>query len=103
MIERVYDDHLEVVNPGSLHFGLIPKHVEKLVSLAKSSIESQIPRKEIGSALMRFREEYAKKHGFKSIYCHARGTAIQFYQKNQHAFEGELFDEAHPIHTHTVK
>ena len=47
----------------------------------------------IGSALMRFCEEYAKGHGFKSIYCHARGTAVGFYLKNQYVLEGEPFDE----------
>jgi hypothetical protein len=38
----------------------------------------------IGSALMVFCEGYARKHGYKSIYCHAKGAAIPFYLKNKH-------------------
>jgi predicted GNAT family N-acyltransferase len=49
--------------------------------------------KGIGSALLRFCESYAKKQGYASIYCHARGAAIPFYLKNQYILEGEPFDE----------
>ena len=47
----------------------------------------------IGTAMMAFCEEYARTHGFKAIYCHARGTAIPFYLKNGYRLEGEPFDE----------
>ncbi len=63
------------------------------MKLQRVASKTQFQGKGIGSALTRFCEAYAKKHGFKSIYCHARGTAIGFYLKNQYELEGELFEE----------
>lgn len=63
------------------------------MKMQRVALKAPFQGKGIGSSLMRFCEEYAVKHGFKSIYCHARGTAVQFYQKNQYALEGEPFDE----------
>jgi dihydrofolate reductase/predicted GNAT family N-acyltransferase len=63
------------------------------MKMQRVALKASFQGKGIGSSLMRFCEEYAIKHGFKSIYCHARGTAVQFYQKNQYALEGEPFDE----------
>lgn len=47
----------------------------------------------IGSKMMVFCETYAKKQGFKSIYCHARDAAVKFYLKNNYIPEGEYFTE----------
>lgn len=65
----------------------------KEMKMQRVALKASFQGKGIGSSLMRFCEEYAVKHGFKSIYCHARGTAVQFYQKNKYALEGEPFDE----------
>ena len=47
----------------------------------------------IGTMMMKFCEEYAKEHGYKSIYCHARDSAVNFYLKNGYQAEGDYFDE----------
>lgn len=47
----------------------------------------------IGSKMMAFCENCAKKHGFKTIYCHARDSAVNFYLKNGYIAEGNYFDE----------
>ena len=70
---------------------LVPDGEE--IKMDRVALKVQFQGKGIGSALMRFCEEYAKKHGFKSIYCHARGTAVHFYLKNLYELEGEPFDE----------
>lgn len=49
------------------------------MKMQRVALKASFQGKGIGSALIRFCEEYAVKHGFKSIYCHARGTAVQFY------------------------
>lgn len=63
------------------------------IKMQRVASKSQFQGKGVGSALLHFCEEYAKKHGFQSIYCHARDTAIPFYLKNQYELEGELFNE----------
>lgn len=70
---------------------LVPNGDEMKMQRVASKVQFQ--GKGIGSALVGFCEEYSKKHGFKSIYCHARGTAVRFYLKNQFELEGEPFDE----------
>jgi dihydrofolate reductase/ribosomal protein S18 acetylase RimI-like enzyme len=70
---------------------LVPSGDE--MKMQRVASKASFQGKGIGSALMRFCEEYAKTHGFKSIYCHARDTAVQFYLKNQYVLEGDPFDE----------
>ncbi|HEV2524250.1 MAG TPA: GNAT family N-acetyltransferase [Gammaproteobacteria bacterium] len=47
----------------------------------------------IGSQMMTFCEDYAKKHGFETIYCHARDSAVNFYLKNGYEAEDDYFSE----------
>lgn len=47
----------------------------------------------IGSQMMRFCEGIAKEKGVKSLYCHARHTAVSFYLKNAYQVEGNPFEE----------
>lgn len=47
----------------------------------------------IGSKMLLFFEDIARINGFKSIYCHARDTAINFYAKNGYKTEGEIFEQ----------
>lgn len=61
--------------------------------MQRVAIKSSFQNKGIGSLMMTFCEEYAREKGYGSVYCHARGTAIPFYLKNQYALEGSPFDE----------
>ena len=45
----------------------------------------------LGSKMIVFFEKYAKARGFKSIYCHARDSAVQFYLKHNYVTEGNYF------------
>lgn len=57
----------------------------------------------IGSQMIAFCEEHAKARSFKSIYCHVRDSAVQFYLKNQYSAEGDYFDEDTIPHLKTRK
>lgn len=57
------------------------------------AINSNMQGSGIGSKMLKFFEETAKNQGFKSIYCHARDTAIKFYSKNGFKEEGEMFEQ----------
>lgn len=63
------------------------------VKMQRVAAKAQFQGKGIGSALIRFCEKHAKKQGFKSIYCHARETAVPFYLKHKYLYEGKPFDE----------
>lgn len=64
-----------------------------VLRMQRIATKSHLQNKGIGSTLIAFCEEYAQKHGYKSIYCHAKGTAIPFYLKNKYVAEGEPFEE----------
>ncbi len=57
------------------------------------AIKNDIQGAGIGSKMLVFFEEQARNQGFKSIYCHARDTAINFYTKNGYKTEGEMFEQ----------
>jgi dihydrofolate reductase/predicted GNAT family N-acyltransferase len=65
----------------------------KTLKMQRVATKASFQGKGIGSALMHFCEEYAKKQGYKSIFCHARNAAVPFYLKNHYVLEGEEFDE----------
>ena len=64
-----------------------------VLRMQRVATKSHLQNKGIGSTLLTFCEGYAQKHGYKSIYCHAKGTAISFYLKNKYVEEGEPFEE----------
>ncbi|MBY0263989.1 MAG: GNAT family N-acetyltransferase [Holosporales bacterium] len=41
-------------------------------------VRNDLQKQGVGSAMLNFCEEYARKSEFKEIYCHARDTAIPF-------------------------
>ncbi len=57
------------------------------------AIKNAIQGSGIGSKMLMFFEEQARNQGFKSIYCHARDTAINFYTKNGYKTEGDMFEQ----------
>ncbi len=70
---------------------LVP--VGTTTKMQRVAIKSSFQNKGIGSLMMTFCEDYAREKGYESVYCHARGTAIPFYLKNQYALEGNPFEE----------
>lgn len=61
--------------------------------MQRVATKASFQNKGIGSLMMAFCEEYAREQGYHSVYCHARGSAIPFYLKNQYSLEGDSFDE----------
>lgn len=57
----------------------------------------------IGSNMMAYCEGYAKTNDFKTIYCHARDSAVNFYLKNGYLGVGEYFDEDGIPHLKMIK
>lgn len=70
---------------------LVPKGDE--LKMQRVAIREDFQNRGVGSAMILFAEEYARKNGFKSIYCHSRDTAVPFYLKNGYIVEGESFLE----------
>ena len=58
---------------------------ESALQMQRVAVKPQFHHMGIGSHLLAFCEKYARKYNFKSIYCHARDTAVPFYLKNTYA------------------
>lgn len=56
-------------------------------------VKQSLQNSGIGSKMMEFCEAYARKQGIRSLYCHARDSAVNFYLKNSWVAEGDYFDE----------
>lgn len=65
----------------------------KAMKMQRVAVAPELQGRGIGRALMRYCEQVARGHGAKTIYAHARESAVPFYEKNWYVAEGELFDE----------
>jgi N-acetylglutamate synthase-like GNAT family acetyltransferase len=70
---------------------LVPE--EDILRMRRVAVRNDLQKQGIASAMMKFCEDYAFRHGFKEIYCHARETAVPFYKKNDYLSEGDYFEE----------
>lgn len=61
--------------------------------MQRVAVRAEVQGTGVGSAMMEFCEELARKKGIGEIFCHARQTAIPFYHKHQFIAEGEMFPE----------
>ncbi len=56
-------------------------------------VDSDKQRNGIGGKLMTFSEEWAKENGYSTVECHARESAVPYYEKHGYKTEGKLFSE----------
>ena len=66
-------------------------------------VKEKFRNKEVGSEMMVFCEDFAKARKFRTIYCHARDSAVKFYLKNGYSKEGDYFSEDGIPHLRMVK
>jgi predicted GNAT family N-acyltransferase len=66
--------------------------------MQRVAVKENIQGKGIGSQLITFSEQVAKKKECTEMYCSARGTAIPFYLKNGYVLDGKPYNEAGILH-----
>ncbi len=54
---------------------------QKTVKIRQVAVETLLQGHGIGTELMKFAEDYAKKHGFEHAFLHARFYTVAFYRK----------------------
>ncbi|MBK9586377.1 MAG: GNAT family N-acetyltransferase [Alphaproteobacteria bacterium] len=65
----------------------------KSMKMQRVAVAPELQGRGIGRALMIYCERVAREHEAKTIYVHARESAVPFYEKNWYVGDGELFDE----------
>ncbi|MEX0813245.1 MAG: GNAT family N-acetyltransferase [Chitinophagales bacterium] len=71
---------------------LVPESKGK-IKMRQVAVNEAYQSKGIGKKLIAAAEKYAREKGFKKMYCHARATALPFYQKLKYQQVGEAFEE----------
>ncbi|GAB1439263.1 GNAT family N-acetyltransferase [Providencia sp.] len=64
-----------------------------LVKVGRVAVQKRHRGKGLGRELMKFVEQYAQQHHFKTIGLSAQHTAIAFYQTLGYQTVGEMYDE----------
>lgn len=88
-------DHIQVA--GFLDDKLIATAVlvpegEKM-KMQRVVVVEKLRNNDIGSKMIQFCESLAVEKGIKTIYCHARDSAVNFYDRNNYEKEGDYFNE----------
>ena len=60
--------------------------------MKRVAVKTDMQYSGLGSKMIIFFEQYAKAQGFKSIYCYARDSSVQFYLKHNYLVEGDYFN-----------
>ena len=73
-------------------FSLVPVS-KKEIKMRQVCVDSDQQQKGIGSKMMNYCVDWAKKNGYQEISCHARESAVKYYEKYGYTKEGKLFRE----------
>lgn len=69
------------------------KQNESEVKMRQVCVDSESQQQGVGNKMMVFCENWAKENGYKTISCHARESAVNYYEKHGYRQEGKLFRE----------
>jgi predicted GNAT family N-acyltransferase len=73
-------------------FSLVPVS-DKEIKMRQVCVDSDQQQKGIGEKMMKYCEEWAKENNYNEISCHARESAVRYYEKFGYKTEGKLFRE----------
>jgi GNAT superfamily N-acetyltransferase len=89
---------------NQIHFGVFENELaiasvlmlpvdQNTVKMRQVSTHPNYQGKGIGKELAAYTEHWTKEKGYKKIECHARKTAVEFYEKMGYKIVGEMFFE----------
>lgn len=68
------------------------------VRMKRVAVVEELQGQGIGGALLAYCEDLARRQGLTEIFCHARDSAIAFYDKHGFTREGDYFEEVTILH-----
>jgi len=82
---------------------ILTKLDDGYIKLRQMAISEAFQGKGYGSQILLFAENYAKEHGYTTLFMHARTTALRFYKENGYVIVGEPFTEVKIPHVKLEK
>jgi predicted GNAT family N-acyltransferase len=93
------DVHFGVSENGKIIACLIlSEDGNKQMKMRQVAVAAHCQNKGVGSLLSKAAEEYARQKGFEIMFCHARKTAVPFYEKLGYVISGSEFTEVNIPH-----
>ena len=102
--EERADFHLAIVSPAAVVACLVLTPLSELeIKMRQVAVLPPMQRGGIGTALIKFSEDFAREKGFRRMVLNARDTAVPFYLAQGYDIEGEPFVEVSIPHRHMSK
>jgi N-acetylglutamate synthase-like GNAT family acetyltransferase len=71
---------------------------DERVKLRQMAVHEDVQGKGLGAAILNFAENIARDKGYKTIYMHARESAVGFYEKLGYQINSDVFNEVNIPH-----
>lgn len=71
---------------------LVPENEGK-IKMKQVAVAKHLQGQGIGAKMVLAAEQFAANKGFTLMYCHARDTAVPFYEKLGYLKKGDMFEE----------
>lgn len=73
------------------------------IKMRQVAVQEKCQSKGIGTFMVHYAEEFARRIGFQKMELHARMTAVDFYKKDHYEIHGESFKEIGIEHLYMSK
>ena len=77
---------------------MLCKETDEKIKLRQMAVHEDVQGKGLGAAILNFAENIARDKGYKTIYMHARESAVGFYEKLGYQINSEVFYEVNLPH-----
>lgn len=93
--DQVHIAHFDFLTGEALACLILQKSSQfpEQVKMRQVAVAPHLQRQGIGSKMCAFAEAFARQQGYQKMYCHARDSAVPFYQKRGYQIFGEAFEE----------
>ena len=71
---------------------------DERVKLRQMAVHEDVQGKGLGAAILNFAENIARYKGYKTIFMHARESAVGFYEKLGYQINSDVFNEVNIPH-----
>jgi len=99
-LENEKDDTFIAAYDDDEMFGccMLCKIDDERVKLRQMAVHEDVQGKGLGAAILNFAENIARDKGYKTIFMHARESAVGFYEKLGYQINSDVFKEVNIPH-----
>ena len=77
---------------------MLCKETDEKIKLRQMAVHEDVQGKGLGAAILNFAENIARDKGYKTIFMHARESAVGFYEKLGYQINSDVFNEVNIPH-----